>query len=107
VGCRQKETAHITSENPSAESRRSKRERREEEMTSSPLSMPIYIFVDMALACQCTKADAPIFKASYEKLFKKSKVVALTALEASRQGYSIPKSRFAYAPTPTTEDESQ
>jgi len=60
---------------------------------SETISMPVNVFIDGKYACSCTKLDAPIRVAAYQKLFKKARVEALSALQAGKAGYIIPKTR--------------
>lgn len=60
---------------------------------SEVLPMPMFVFVNDKLACQCTRADAPTCVAAYQKQFPKAKVQALTALQVVKAGFKIPKSR--------------
>jgi len=60
---------------------------------SETIPMPMFVFVDDKLACQCTRASAPACVAAYQKIFKKANVRALTALQVVREGLKLPKSR--------------
>jgi hypothetical protein len=103
MGEGQKETTPIPPEASTTEGARGKEEG--ERMSDQSISMPMFIFVDDAFACQCTRTDAPLFVASYRKVFKNAKVEALTALEAQRKGKSLPKSRATSALMPEPEEK--